>query len=455
MKPLLIVPIIGPTKEDVKIQCQLADENNLPIEVRLDLIKEDISDLDINPYILTCGQQIEKIDLMKSCFYDVDYSNFELLDNPNNKSIIASYHNFDETPDDLEALFNYIKHKAPNAYLYKIATYAKTTVDSMRMLLFVKKMHAEGQRLLGLCMGPMGSFTRILSPIVQNPFTFAPIDKKFSNAEGQLTVSELRAIYNFDKIGPHTKIYALIGDPVDKSLGHIIHNQLFKKKECNAVYVKLCVSKDDIEPFLALAKEMQIQGMAVTMPLKEVVTLYVDKVCQEPTINTLILKHDQYKGYNLDVLAAYELINKKLSVKDKSIYIIGSGGVGSALAWFLKNQGAKVTLFNRSLSKGMKAAENAQVNFLPLEDFDGDCSILIQATSVGMSPFVDESIIDKTLINKKTLVVDFVSNPEETKFLKEAKECGCDTISGIEIFELITHLHQKIWNISSHSCCHC
>jgi 3-dehydroquinate dehydratase type I len=199
MKPILVVPIIGPLLEDVKTQVLAAEKLGLKIELRLDLIKEDISCLSLKPWIVTCGQFEDKVNLFDSEFIDIDYKFFSKIHDKKDKNIIASYHNFDSTPDDLEALFNKIKQEAPGAYLYKIATYANSTLDALRMLIFLKKMHAQGERLLGVCMGPNGSCTRILSPVFQNPFTFAPIDLHQASAKGQITVEELKNIYFIQK----------------------------------------------------------------------------------------------------------------------------------------------------------------------------------------------------------------------------------------------------------------
>lgn len=455
MKPILVVPLIGPSITEVKDQYEKAEVLGLKTELRLDLIKEDVSSLKICPWIVTHGLSKDKIDLFDSEFIDVDFSCFEGIKEKASKKIIASYHNFKETPHNLEELFFDIKKKAKGAYLYKIATYANSTLDALRMLLFVQKMHSHGERLLGICMGTKGSVTRILSPVIQNPFTFAPLDSAYASAQGQLTVDELRDIYFFDHLTPHTKIFALIGDPVDKSRGHVIHNRYFKSKDCNAVYIKLQINKEELESFLNFAIELQISGMAVTMPLKEEITKYIEVKCLEPSINTLILKRGSYKGYNLDVVAASELIKSKTSLSNKSVYILGAGGVGGALAYHLKNEGAIVTLFNRSQEKGQMVASKAHAKFSHYDGFDGHCDILIQTTSVGMTPVCDESIIDTNKINSSTLVIDFVSNPKETKFLRGAKAKGCVTIDGDLLLERVSFLQQQIWNVSSHNCCQC
>jgi shikimate 5-dehydrogenase len=206
---------------------------------------------------------------------------------------------------------------------------------------------------------------------------------------------------------------------------------------------------------LNFAKELLIQGVAVTMPLKEEIVKYVDVQCAEPSINTLVLKNDNYKGYNLDVIACYELIKEKRSIKDKSIYILGSGGVGASLACFFKDKEAIITIFNRDERRGLKAAKSSSAKFCRYDQFDGCCDVLIQTTSVGMAPNFEASIIETNLIKPTSLVIEFISNPKETLFLRGAKERGCDTIDGDLILEKISYLQQKLWKISSHTCCHC
>ena len=134
---------------------------------------------------------------------------------------ICSYHDFEKT-GDLEEIYRSLQSHP--AEIYKIASYACTTQDALRMLHFVKS-----QRCLGICMGENGIITRILAPLFGVPWTYAPLSENHRTAPGQLLLKELEEEYRIRSHSSKTALYALIGDPVNQSKSHIRHNLAFKK----------------------------------------------------------------------------------------------------------------------------------------------------------------------------------------------------------------------------------
>ena len=124
---------------------------------------------------------------------------------------ILSYHNFDNTPDNLNEVLFSLKKKT--ADLYKIATMANTTIDALRMLNFTK---LAGLQVIGLCMGECGIITRIL-----NHFTYACLEEKYTSKLSQLSLNTLINCYRYKTLNSETDIYGLIGNPVDKSPSNI------------------------------------------------------------------------------------------------------------------------------------------------------------------------------------------------------------------------------------------
>lgn len=157
---------------------------------------------------------------LKPDYVDLEYdSNFADKIDPEVK-IISSYHNFDETPQNLEEILK--KMKELPAALYKMATMARSSLDALKMLLLVTR----SEKVAGMCMGELGAITRILAPIVDSPLSYSCLED--ATAPGQIALSELIDIYNYHHLNRSTEIYGLIGDPVDKSIGHLCHNQIFK-----------------------------------------------------------------------------------------------------------------------------------------------------------------------------------------------------------------------------------
>ena len=116
---------------------------------------------------------------------------------------IISWHDLKETPKNLDEIYNKIS-LLPASY-YKIATYAQTSTDALRMLNFTQKMNQSKRILCGLCMGERGQLTRILSPIVGSPFTFASLENGKEVAPGQLSAEELISVYRFKEMNRETK----------------------------------------------------------------------------------------------------------------------------------------------------------------------------------------------------------------------------------------------------------
>jgi len=319
---------------------------------------------------------------------------------------IISYHNFDQTPE-LEGVLTQMKERHPKACYYKVATFAKSTLDSLRMLHFQRR-HPE---VIGVCMGEKGAITRILAPIFGCPIVYAPLSEEDKNSPGQLLWSELSVIYRFKTLTPRSSIYGLIGDPLHRSVGHLFHNERF-------LYIKMNVTQDELAMFFRLIEDMPFKGLSVTAPLKEKVCLFLKKIAPEAkaigAVNTLIRTQMGWEGFNTDGKAAVDLLG---AVQDKKVVVLGSGGVARSIIYELIKRNAVVTIVNRTQKRGIALAKEMRCHFSAEQP---PCDILINATSAsdlhGFAP----------------IVMDV--NIGQTAFLKRAKERGCNIIDGFEMY---------------------
>ncbi|MFA6119276.1 MAG: shikimate dehydrogenase [Parachlamydiales bacterium] len=344
--------------------------------------------------------------------------------------IITSYHNFENTPDDLKEVLKSIRN--PYATFYKIATQAKNSIDSLKVLEFLKENN-DGS-LIAIPMGDNGSFVRVISKIYGNKITYANVDKK--NALGQISLEDLLNVYNYRKIDSDTKIYALIGYPLDNSLGHLYHNDYISKKNINAVYVKINLQAHELPVFFTAIKKFPFVGFSVTMPLKENVLSFIDEdKANVGSINTILIKDQKLIGYNTDGIAAIDSIEKKIKIKDKRVLLIGAGGVAKAIAYEAVKRKANLSIFNRDQKKAYDLASKLQCKAFPLERIKDvmkeGYDVIINATSTGME---DVDIIPAECLISGTIAMDVVSKPIETPFLKNAQQRGCLVIYGMEMF---------------------
>lgn len=363
--------------------------------------------------------------------------------------LICSWHHFTETPLDLNALLNQIWH--PEVSIYKIASMANSTIDALRMLNFVKQQSKIGRKLIGLCMGELGQITRILAPLVRSHMTYSILDDCQEVAPGQLGIDTLLQTYHYPFLSPKTAIFGLIGDPVCFSKGHITHNQEYRKRNSDAVYVKMKIAKEELEHFFDEAHQLGIKGLSVTMPLKEAVQPYTINQSQIDSVNTLTFTDHGVHGINTDGIAVQMLLQQRVSLKNKIVVLLGAGGTAKAVAYHLYLSGASLIILNRTLAKAQHLASQYQAKSGTLSDFctfaDHGYDILINCTSVG---FAEEHCCPITvdhLLSNRT-VVDVISFPRETFLIKEAKKKECLTICGDEIFHLQASKQLECWGLN-------
>lgn len=343
-----------------------------------------------------------------------------------NIKIILSYHNFVETPKDLLEILNSMR--SPHAYAYKLATLANSVTDSLYMLHFVKTQ--KDTKLSGICMGVDGEITRILGPVFGNFIDYAPVSELLKTASGQLPVSELYSTYHYKKLNQNTAIYGLIGDPVDKSVGHLVHNGVFVEKGFNAVYVRMKVKREELSYFFNLAKVSGIKGLSVTMPLKELLFDYLDHNHTQEinAVNTLVFKDHQISGYDTDGIGALDALEYKTSVKGKKIIILGAGGAARAIAYEALKRGAELLILNRTKDRAIELANDLGCQGGGLEQFTKEnYDIVINATP-------DSHPINPEYLIPNKIVMDIVSLPKLTPFLLHAQEKNCILVFGYEMW---------------------
>ena len=451
---MLVISVQG-CFEQAKKTIQAAGKIGDLIEIRVDLLeKQDVSHVSKLkafskvPVILTVrrkdqggayeGNEREREALLielaklKPTYIDLEWdSTFaEKIESP----LICSYHNFEETPKDLEEVAS--KMERFPAKIKKIATMAHSSIDALRMLAFVQRA-----QVAGMCMGVLGQITRILAPIAGAPLVYAFVGKE--SAPGQLSAEELVGLYSFHQLSSQTKIYGLIGDPVSRSIGHLCHNYIFKKGKVNGVYVKILLKPTEVSQFFETIHSLPFYGLSVTMPLKEKVGPYLEKK-EKGAINTLSKLGDKWVGTNTDGPGALDALEKKGKVKEKVVVILGAGGTAKGIAHEAADRGAKVVIANRTLEKGKRVAASAGGIATSLQEVP-EYDILINTTPVGMAPDAHQIPIgeDKLFPNKHFF--DVVMSPKETRFLNLAKSREGETIYGYEMYAQQALRQLKEW----------
>lgn len=406
------------------------------------------------------GTEIQRLKLIQQLlqygpdYFDLEYdTSLSFLEevarcHPRSK-LILSYHNFQETPD-LESIFEQM-HNTP-AFAYKIACQANSIIDSLRMNLFAKKRSEEGYKIIAICMGNLGESTRILSNVNGTFLTYAT-NQEGPSVEEQLAVQALQQTYGAHQLTSSSKLYGLIGDPVEGSLSHTTHNFIFRSLGHNAVYIKFPVKSSELREVMLYFRHPSFQGFSVTMPHKETICPLLDHISPEAqaigAVNTIVREQDQLWGYNTDGLGALDALERVAPVHKKKMMIIGAGGTAKAIAYEALKRGAVVTIFNRTESKAKEISTKFGCSGFGLEKMEEASKegydILVHATSLGMLSHDRYPPFDLKWILPRCIVFDVLSAAELTPILKEAKKKECVLISGRELFFHQAAYQFRLW----------
>jgi len=446
---MLCVTLIGPYIEDITHQIELAIDADL-IEFRFDLYDgvtslqlADICKANRGRLLFTFkkAKQITQFLSLKPDFVDLDASLFETFAPLISKAlpdtkIICSKH-FSSFFDAMEASKQLLKIPAD---MIKIAAPAETPIDP-----FIMKSLSSNSKFIPVCMGEEGQILRILGNKMGIPITYAAADKGLEAADGQLPIHDLVNLYGF-KTQKNSKVYGLIGDPVDKSIGHIFHNQFFKQHNLDCVYVKQRLREEDLDLFFKKVAPL-FSGLSVTMPLKQKVIPFVGQLTPSAqkigAINTLAKSTHGWIGTNTDGLGALVALERKVDVKGAKMIVFGTGSTTRSIVYETKRRGAEITIVGRNFEKAKALAKEFEIDVQRVEKIDEllkEKIIFMQTTSCGMKneplPF------DFSKLSKTSVVFDvLLSSP----LLGWAEKNNLPVITGREMF-LVQAIEQlKFW----------
>ena len=260
-----------------------------------------------------------------------------------------------------------------------------------------------------------------------------------------------------------TRVCGLIGNPVGHSISPVIHNSLAQLMDMNMVYTTFKVEKGDVVTAVNGAYALNILGLNVTVPHKQAVMeslVDIDPLAKAiGAVNTLVRTDKGYKGYNTDILGLErELIDEGVVLLGSRCVILGAGGAARAIAFLCAKSGAKeIYVLNRTKEKAYDIAKAVNDYFgkesikpMLISEYDkleADDYVVIQTTSVGLYPNVDDVVIDDEAFYKKVKVgVDIIYNPSETRFMKMCKNAGKPACNGLKMLLYQGVAAYELWN---------
>jgi len=426
------------------------------IEIRADKFNDFNFDLfkkefDLKRFIFTIrskenggffqGSEKKRVELLKHGltnnfgFVDIEYDFPKniikwFLKNKNKSRIIISYHNFVETSSNLDAICKKIIRQNPD--IIKIVTKAESLSDNIKILDLLKKYH-KNHKVVFHAMSEYGEVSRIIGGISGNYFTYTSIEQEIT-APGQLSIDKLKNEYKLDRLKRNFKLYGLLGNPVKHSHGYLIHNFAFSKNNINSLYLNFL--ENNLQSFFNNFIEL-VNGVSVTIPFKKDVINYLDKIDPKASmigsVNTILHKKGKLIGYNTDYIGFYNSLKKYINPYNKRIAILGAGGSARAVLVSLLEKNNEIKIFNRTIRNAKILAQEFNCDYGDLKEvYEYNPQILINCTSVGMYPKVDDTPINTSKI-RNCIVYDLVYNPYYTQFLKLASKQNV-VVSGFEMF---------------------
>ncbi len=242
-------------------------------------------------------------------------------------------------------------------------------------------------------------------------------------------------------------IYGVIGYPIAHSMSPLMHNWEFQALKLDHYYTAFNIHPDDLEKAIESVRLLQINGLNVTIPHKVKVMDYLDEIDEEArligAVNTIINRDGHLIGTNTDgegyLRSLLPIVD---SIRAKKVILIGAGGAARAIATTLARRGVQtLDVANRTVEKAEALVKHinrfADGKALALSDAEeqlGNYDIVINTTSVGMSPNVEEAPIRLDHLKTGAVVSDLIYNPLKTKLLKEAEEKGAIIHNGVGMF---------------------
>ena len=240
------------------------------------------------------------------------------------------------------------------------------------------------------------------------------------------------------ELDPGLRICAIAGNPCAHSRSPLLYNQLFAHFGMRYHYTRF--EWPDAETIIRLANLLPLKGLSVTIPFKADVLRHIDEVDGHAAaigaVNTVVRCGGRMYGYNTDWLGVRAPLAHRRGAR---AVVLGAGGAAAAAAYALVSLDMDVTVLARMPDAARRLAERFGCRWGGLEEFRGsDTDVVVHATPVGMEPDT-RSLLAPRDLRAGTTVFDLVYTPPETPLIRAAKEAGCETIPGTEMF-----VHQAV-----------
>ncbi|MGP8080766.1 MAG: shikimate dehydrogenase [Dehalococcoidales bacterium] len=265
------------------------------------------------------------------------------------------------------------------------------------------------------------------------------------------------------QISGQTIICGIMGDPIEHTMSPAMHNAAFTKQGIEYFYIPFKVKSMELRKAVEGIRGLNLRGVNVTIPHKVAVMQFLDRI--DPlaenigAANTVVNDGGILTGYNTDATGFLQALHdRNIEPAEKRVLLLGAGGAARAISHILTREKARLIILNRKqelswvedlaarLSRNYKA--DIKVGELTSENLKkamNNIDLLVNATSLGMSPEIDATPVPAELLHANLTVFDAVYNPLRTRLLREAGAAGAKTIDGLEMLVRQGAASFEIW----------
>ena len=371
--------------------------------------------------------------------------------------IIRSYHNMTSPVLNLKEKCEQMRKTG-----YEIPKIA-FKVDSLKN---VQNLFKEGESMteyehIFCAMGVEGFPSRVL-PVFSNSFlTYVSPEEMLvnTNSIGHIDPLTLNDLYNFKAITKKTNLYGIIGWPLTKIFSCVVQNMGYRKMNLDNVYIP--VRAKSLPEALDFCEYMGFKGLTIADPFKELIMSYLTEhspeVVQMGVCDTIIRKNNKWIGYNSDSVGFKISLLEFLGIqnlKRKKVAVIGDTPNANTAVYVLKQLGAKVCIFGKSLDKIQFISDKYNCKYCQLdthciEALDEYSYLMIQTTVFekveSNSAYYEEDPIPFYTFRGNELLFDFNFSVSITNLMKRASLEGCRVCNGSKMFEYHAYEQFKLF----------
>lgn len=336
---------------------------------------------------------------------------------------------------DLAELRNKARQQAGSGGLVKLvvwADYAEQALEAVTL----QQQCADSCTLLAFAQGPGSSAARVMSLLAGAPWIYSCWPGA-QTAPGQWDYQSLLELVPHDA-GTKTKVYGVMGNPVEHSMSPLLWNDALQASGSDAVYLRFPVAEP--QRFFELAAARGVQALSVTAPWKQAAAEASHNAVAGGAANFLMRQSDSWLGNNTDGAGALDSLLAAGFRKEGSLLILGAGGAARGVAMEAMRRGYQITVAARRLEQVLQLQQDCQASMEPgttalLTAIDlakvelADFSAIIQATSLG-SLFHPGSPTPGQSPGAGAIVLDMVYQPLQTEWLASAAQAGAICLQG-------------------------